>query len=166
MSRMATALVVLTTLTVISGTSEARIHRAWSYPELMKAADLVVIVAPHGTTPTGKQQALPDITQVDASGKKSSVMGERLETDLELVVVLKGKPLDTKGKDATRILLHHTREVSTQPSINGPGLVNFDAQPKRQYLMFLVREKDGRYAAVSGQTDPDISIEVLQQLAP
>jgi hypothetical protein len=29
---------------------------------------------------------------------------------------------------------------------------------KKQYLMFLQKEADGRYVAVSGQTDPLLSI--------
>jgi hypothetical protein len=151
----------------IVGIADARVHRAWSYPELMKAADLVVIVTPGATTATGRKVAFSDITQVDQAGNKVALMGERLETDLEVVVVMKGKPLDVRGKDSTRIILYHLRE-SPQPamSVNGPGLVSFDPSTKRQYVMFLVREKDGRYAAVSGQTDPDMAIEVLSHRAP
>jgi len=163
MNRLAACALVLI---AFAGTAEARLHKAWNYAELMKAADLVVIVTPGATTATGKQDAFPDITSVDPKGKSSPVMGERLETDLEVVTVMKGKALDVKGKASKRIVLHHYREVSTAPSVNGPGLVSFDPTQNQQYLMFLIREQDGRYAAVSGQTDPDMAIEVLQHRAP
>ena len=71
-----------------------------------------------------------------------------------------------KGTAGDNILLRHYKEASSGISKNGPGLVSFDPKDGKQYLMFLVREKDGRYVAVSGQTDPDLSIEALQQHAP
>jgi hypothetical protein len=79
---------------------------------------------------------------------------------------MKGKLRKGKGKKARDIVLRHYREASSQLSINGPGLVAFDPTAGTQYLMFLVREKDGRYAAVSGQTDPDMAIEPLALRAP
>src|SRR5207247_384345 len=123
---------ILATLVVVAGTADARLHRAWSYPELMKAADLVVIATPGGTTATSKLEELPGIVETDASGQTSKVKAERLETELEIAVTL-------KGKAATKIVLHHTRENPVgRPQINGPGFVSFDPKDKRQYLMFLV----------------------------
>jgi len=56
--------------------------------------------------------------------------------------------------------LHHYREAQIPSNeVNGPGLVHFDpVTPKLlvQYLLFLVREPDGRYAPVGGQTDPEM----------
>jgi hypothetical protein len=158
---------ILASLVIVAGPAEARLHRGWNYAELMKTADLVVIATPRATTNTGKLEELPDISEMDASGKKSKVMAERLETELDVTVVMKGAPLDTKGKATTKIVLHHARDYpANKPSVNGPGYVLFDPKEKRQYVMFLVREPDGRYAAVSGQTDPDEAIEPLQHRSP
>ena len=142
---MAHRLALLTILATV-GTAEARIHRAWTYTDLMKTADLVVIATPGATTATGKTEALPDIVGVSA---------ERIETELDVLVVM-------KGKAGAKVVLHHDRLSSANAMVNGPGLVSFDPKDKRSYLMFLVREADGRYAAVSGQTDPDMAIEALQ----
>jgi hypothetical protein len=38
--------------------------------------------------------------------------------------------------------------------INGPELLSFESKGSTLYLLFLVRERDGRYAPVTGQTDP------------
>jgi len=48
--------------------------------------------------------------------------------------------------------------------LNGPGLVSFDAGPvPKSYLMFLVRESDGRFAPVAQQTDPRTSVQELHE---
>jgi hypothetical protein len=42
--------------------------------------------------------------------------------------------------------------------MNGPGFVFFDPSDQKysgDYLMFLIREPDGRYAPTGGQTDPN-----------
>jgi hypothetical protein len=41
--------------------------------------------------------------------------------------------------------------------MNGPSLVSFDPSDMKQrssYLLFLIREPDGRFAPTGGQTDP------------
>ena len=69
-----------------------------------------------------------------------------------------------KDKVGHTIVLHHYKEADG-PTINGPGLVTFDPKDRKQYLMFLTRDRDGEYIAVSGQTDPDQSVEALRELA-
>jgi hypothetical protein len=141
---------------LLAGAAEARTLRTWTYTHLMKAADLVVIATPRATTATGRLEELPDIRESDACGNASTVKAERLETELEVTVTLRGNPV-------TNIVLHHTREHPVgKPQLDGPGFVRFDPKDELQYLMFLVREPDGRYAAVSGQTDPNQAIEPLQ----
>jgi hypothetical protein len=151
---------LIAALAALAGTAEARILRSWPYTELMKAADLVVIATPVATTATGRLEELPNILEGDASRNASTVKAERLETELDVTVTL-------KGNAAAKIVLHHTREHPVgKLQLDGPGYVSFDPKDKRQYLMFLVREPDGRYAAVSGQTDPNQAIEPLQHRRP
>jgi hypothetical protein len=40
----------------------------------------------------------------------------------------------------------------------GPGFVSFEPMDRKIYLLFLQQEADGRYEAVSGQTDPFWSV--------
>ena len=50
--------------------------------------------------------------------------------------------------------------------VDGPNLLHFDSSGEYSgdYLLFLVRESDGRYAPASGQVDPAItSVQVLWQ---
>ena len=65
-----------------------------------------------------------------------------------------------------RFTLHHYRDArfkneSDIVQLNGPLLVSFDpADPSKHnsYLLFLVRERDGRFAPVGGQTDPGMKV--------
>jgi hypothetical protein len=83
-------------------------------------------------------------------------MGAGVETEFTILTVLKG--------DATlqKFVLHHYREAEPeQVSLNGPGLPSFEPKRQKAVLLFLKRAADGRYTAVSGQTDPDISVRAL-----
>lgn len=122
------------------------------------AADLIVIGTPVEVKETAERSPLPNIAKISfrdgKDGKKSDVMGVGIETTFDVLAVLKG---DAALK---KFILHHYREVETA-SINGPGLVSFDPTQKKRYLMFLERETDGLYGAVSGQTDPYIAIREI-----
>jgi hypothetical protein len=61
---------------LLAGAAEARTLRMWTYTELMKAADLVVIATPRATTATGGLEELPNILESDATGKASTVKAE------------------------------------------------------------------------------------------
>ena len=39
--------------------------------------------------------------------------------------------------------------------------MSFNPSQKKTFLLFLKRSPDGRYVAVSGQTDPNISIKAI-----
>jgi hypothetical protein len=74
-----------------------------------------------------------------------------VQTTFRVCAVLKG------DKALKRFTLHHFRDARPDPhELNGPGVVTFD--PARggeaTFLLFLVRERDGRYAPYGGQTDP------------
>ena len=70
-----------------------------------------------------------------------------------------------KGAKRKRFTLHHYREGPSgeHTIVNGPTFMTFDLKETTQtFLMFLVRERDGRFAPVVGQLDPDLSIQQLQ----
>ena len=119
-----------------------------SYQELLDRSDLAVIAAAIGrTADTGEACALPNI----------SLRCVGVGTAFRVSAVLKG------DRHITSLTLHHCR-VSRTPDeggyANGPAFVYFDpADPSRSgsYLLFLVREIDGRYAPAGGQMDPGIN---------
>ena len=113
----------------------------WTFQEMFAKSDLVVFATPIATVETGERTALKDIAPpVEVFG---------LSTEFQVRLVLKGN----KGK--SKFVLHHYKLQHEEPMISGPGLVSFD--PKLwgpPFLLFLVKERDGRYAPVTGQTDP------------
>jgi hypothetical protein len=133
--------------------SEARLMTVLSYSQVLDESDLVVIATPKSKTTDMKEQAyLPNIFRQDEKGNQSEVKAIGVETIFEVAAVL-------KGDQAIKLFtLHHYREVQTAAGeLNGPLLVFFDPSDTSQlnsYLLFLVREPDGRYAPTGGQTDP------------
>jgi hypothetical protein len=127
----------------------ARIIRHWSIQELFDKSDLVVIATPAATGDTREQIDLPGIKQVTPDNKTIGVPAIGVETRFRIAGVLKG---DKRLKEFT---LHHYREKDLSgTAFNGPNLLFFDPGEKGQFLVFLRREADGRYAPTSGQTDP------------
>ena len=123
-----------------------------SYKELFEKSDLVVIATPKSKTTDTKEQAyLPNIMRQDGNGNKSRVDSIGVETVFAVGAVLKG------DQTIRRFTLHHYREAETGAGeMNGPLLVFFDPSDtsnRSSYLLFLVREPDGRYAPTGGQTD-------------
>jgi hypothetical protein len=137
----------------LAATADARLMRTWHYDELYAKAEVIVIASPVSTHDREEHELLPDIQSVGPSGKASPVFARRVESTLKVVAAIKGAP-------GASIVLHHDREEGP-PSARGPGFVQLD--PKHHYLMFLVRDKDGQYVAVSGLTDPDLAIKELRQ---
>jgi hypothetical protein len=130
----------------------------WSYEDLFAKSDFVVIASPL-TRPrdTNERVTWQDITP------PVSLVG--VTTQFQTLLVLKGPKVRRFG-------LHHYREANPRkPDVvveGGPGLVTFDPPKKekgywvsaKRYLLFLVREKDSRFAPVSGQRDPrEISVQ-------
>jgi len=124
-----------------------------SYHDVLEKSDLVVIATPKSKTTDTKEQAyFPNIFRQDEKGNESRVEAIGVETVFEVAAVL-------KGDQAIKLFtLHHYRGVQTAAGeLNGPLLVFFDPSDTSQlnsYLLFLVREPDGRYAPTGGQTDP------------
>jgi hypothetical protein len=121
--------------------AQARLVSSWSFQKLHDQADLVVIAKYISTKDTAEQAVLPNITP------DNHVIGLSSEFDIE--VVMKG------DESLKKLVLHHYRLAPNQVFENGPDLASFDSKHHAtRYLLFLRRESDGRYAPVSGQTDP------------
>ncbi|MBP6750278.1 MAG: hypothetical protein KA144_11615 [Xanthomonadaceae bacterium] len=111
--------------------------------DLFDRADAVVIAVPRIGRDTDERVVLPGI--------RPDVRVVGITTELEVKAWLKGAPREPKTA------LHHYRldvDRAAQPLLNGPLLLEFHAAEARTYLMYLVREPDGRYAPATGQTDP------------
>jgi hypothetical protein len=133
--------------------AHARAVKLLSYQELVAKSDLVVIATPTARTNDTIEQYTPDIRAQDASGELIELKWIGVETPFAVAAAIKG---DANIKAFT---LHHYREprrISSGGTANGPHLVSFDPGDgaKPFYLLFLVREPDGRYAPTDGQTDP------------
>jgi hypothetical protein len=124
----------------------------FSYQEMLENSDLVVIAAPKSKTTDTKEQAfLPGIWLRDNDGKQRKIKSIGVETVFVVSAVLKG--------DATvkQLTLHHYREAQISTALDGPDLVSFDPSDmskRSSFLLFLLREPDGRFAPIGGQTDP------------
>ena len=128
--------------------SPARIMTAWSYDGLNQKATFVVIATPTKVTTTTEHAALPNIR-----AGTNEIIGTGLETSFEVLTVLKGH------RSVRMFVLHHyVLAGSKEIMLSGPRSVSFEPKDRKIYLLFLQQEGDGRYAAVSGQTDPFWSV--------
>ncbi|TXI48850.1 MAG: hypothetical protein E6Q50_09135 [Lysobacter sp.] len=130
-------------LLAIPQSAQTRLIATPNEQELFDRADAVVIVVPHAGHDTAEKAVLPNI--------RPDVHVVGVTTELKVKVWLKGGPRTPK------IDLHHYRldwNKTTGPMHNGPLLLDFHTAETRTYLMYLVRESDGRYAPATGQTDP------------
>jgi hypothetical protein len=123
---------------------QARQSQGWSYDMLNEHATLIVIATP---------------TTVAVTTERTNLLGDisvkGVETSFEVLTVLKG---DNKFMPC---ILHHfalvdPKDVKAQNA--GLKLVSFEPKDRKIYLLFLQQEADGRYVAVSGQTDPFWSV--------
>ena len=132
--------------------SQGRVMLVLSYQQMLEKSDVVVIATPNSKTSDTKEQGfLPNIWLQDKDGKQSRIKSIGVETVFAVSAVLKG--------DATikQLTLHHYREAEIIAGFDDPHLVSFDPSDmskRSSYLLFLVREPDGRFAPVGGQTDP------------
>lgn len=131
---------------------QARETIVLSYQEMLEKSDLVVIATPKTKTTDTKEQAfLSGIWLQDKDGKRSKIESIGVQTVFAVSVVLKG------DQTTKQFVLHHYREAQIRPALDEAFLVSFDPSDLAQrssYLLFLVREPDGRFAPTGGQTDP------------
>lgn len=150
-------LLVLTSafLLGVTGIVAARAVRFWSYQELIEKSDLVVLATPAATNDTSEQIDLPGFVGEHVIG---------VETKFTVSAVLKG------DKALRNFVFHHYRttdglNITHLP--NGPTFVAFDPVANatispRTFILFLLREADGRYAPIVGQTDPGGGVRELR----
>ena len=131
--------------------SHARLMQIWTYDMLNDKAALVVIATPTKVVETSELMVFPNITTVYPNGQQEAVKGKGVETTFKVLTVLKGEP------DIKQLVLHHYA-LASAPADGEPMLVSFKPEGNQQFLMFLQKETDGRYVAVSGQTDPQFSV--------
>ena len=111
-----------------------------TYQILYDRSDAVLIATPQATIDIDERITLP--------GLHPDVPAIGVNTPLEVQVWLKGAATGAP-------VLHHYRPANpAQPLVNGPLLLDFRRDDVPTLLFFLVREPDGRYAPVAGQTDP------------
>jgi hypothetical protein len=120
-----------------SSLGQARLTDGLTYQEMFDKAELVVIARVAQSKDTPERSRLLDLEVVGVT------------TEFTTRLTLKGDP------SVKKFDLHHYRLASDRDEnvANGPNLVFFRF-PHPPFLLFLVKEKDGRYAPVGGQTDP------------
>ena len=133
---LAIIIVIATAYTV-----NARGLKNWTYQELLEKSDLVAIATPISTKDT------EEIWVAEASPIGCTAIG--VETQFNVSAILKG------DKSLKKIILHYYKigYALNNGIFNGPLLLSIDLTQKQEYLMFLIREKDGRYAPTVGQVD-------------
>jgi hypothetical protein len=120
---------------------EARIAKAWEDQEVFDRADLVVVAQLIATKDTDERSTV--LTH--------DVIG--VVTEFRTRLILKGE------KSLTSFQLHHYRLASksdAQTIANGPALIEIPEDKHPTYLLFLLREADGRYAPATDQIDPAV----------
>jgi hypothetical protein len=143
-------------LVLFSTTAFARLMEYWPYDRLTKEADAIVIATPVSVQDTAERTTLPNIARVGTNNVSSAIPAIGVETTFTVLSVLKGET------NTTTIVFHHLREAEKAVAeFNAPGLVAFDPAEKKRFLLFLKRESDGRYAPLTGQTDPDGGVRDL-----
>jgi hypothetical protein len=145
--------IALTLLLTAAGDVDGRLLDSWTYQQLFDKAGLVVIAGATVTRDT------PEGAAPSQFPRGLKVMG--LATTLRVGGVLKG------DHNLREVVVHHYRVVDIPPGLtNGPIVVSFDPSARSQYLLFLTREPDGRYAPVTGQVDPAQCIFKLESEVP
>lgn len=133
-----------------------------TFQEMFDKADLVVIATVVRTKDTTERKKLIDIDVIQTTRPdllNDEVIG--VETEFGTRATLKGP------KDVRKFLLHHYRLAVEEEPGSGPNFIRISSQRHGNFLMFLIREKDGRYAPVTGQYDPAVlSVLELKHLGP
>lgn len=166
---------VLTILCALTpSTGWARRAEDWPYDRLFKDADLVVIA-----------HAVSSAECKDEWNERffDESRFQGLETTFEVASRLKGK------SSGSLKLLHFRYKRETPVYDDGPGLISFLTKPRSakvgkqvevldelvplsaskssrpEYLLFLRLRKDGRYEAISGQMDSNLSARTINQVS-
>jgi hypothetical protein len=140
-------LFTLLTLLLLVNFGLARPVAFWPYDKLTQEADVIVIATPNSSRDTREQTTFPGQSLVPAVG---------VETSFEILSVFKGE------KSLKKMVFHHLRAEKPNDMVpSGPSPVAFNPKEKKRFLLFLKLEPDGRYAPLTGQTDPMDGIKDL-----
>jgi hypothetical protein len=117
----------------------ARFMTGWmELDEAWNKADLVVIAKAVSTKDTAERTTLGDMQPpLEVTG---------VETEFETQLVFKG------SKNIKKFILHHYK--TDEDFANGPSFVVVPQDKHPFYLLFVIKEKDGRYAPTNDQIDP------------
>src|SRR5947209_13090703 len=133
-------LVVAASLLLASVCVDAAFVPSLPYAEFFRRADLVVIGRPVSSRETDERWVLRTVKPA------TPVVG--VTTEFQALLVF-------KGPKQKRFKLHHMQEQrhrGPDELVAGvPVGISFDIPKNRRYLMFLVRERDGRFAPIGEQ---------------
>ena len=133
-----------------------------SFEEMLREADLVVVATAMETRETAERSKLIDIDKLDTSAPKllqEEVIG--VETHFVVRVALKS------SEPINKFVLHHYKLHAPEEMENGPQLLEIPERRHATFLMFLRKEKDGRFAPFTGQFDPAVlSIFEIRESSP
>ena len=143
-----------TCLALVPSHSQARPIEIWEYERLFKESTLIVVVKPLSVRDaTAKDKAVPATDQMTG-----------IVTTFEVLVVVKGE-----YKDKKLDLIHFRLKPHPLSYHNPPLLVSFINKPTKpvsvrhryqdDFLLFLKKDKDGRWTFVSGQFDAALSVK-------
>ena len=131
--------------------AEARIRQLWTQQMMADKADLIVVAKAVEVRDTGVKTTVPNVRRGN-----DEIPAVDMETTFEVSAVLKG------AMEGKRLVMVHLREERPEiASRGGAELVAFDPAARKEYLLYLKREADGRYSAVVGQTDPADAVKEL-----
>jgi hypothetical protein len=136
----------------------------WPYEKLLKHADIVVIAQPISVRPADSKIQMP--RGLDKAGYYSVV------THFKILAMVKGV---YKGEQLG--ITHFQVKEGAKPVDNGPVLVYFQRTRKqvknessdvrkKDYVLFLKKDKAGHPTFVSGQIYPGFSVKVLLDAEP
>jgi hypothetical protein len=127
----------------------ARLTEHLSDQQIFDKADLVVIATVVSTTSTNEHTTLPNVSP------PVTVVG--LTSEFDICVTLKG------AAEIKKVQVHYYE--ANGEFTNGPELIEIPQGKYPTYLLFLIKENDGRYAPATGQTDPSGSSVFLLRAA-
>jgi hypothetical protein len=132
--------------------AQARLVEVFKYQDYFDKADFIVIARPISRTADVNQKSILD--EIQGTHISADPLG--VETKFEVTKVIKG---DAK---VTHFVLHHYRESAKPDShliqMDGPDVISFYPDRYGDCLMFLAKEKSGRFVPFSGQMDARRSI--------
>lgn len=120
----------------------ARLREAWTFQRMFDKADLVVIARVIASKDNGEVMPFPDFPSLTVI---------EVLTEFETRIMIKGP------KNLTKFRLRHYRYRSEEEAFavaNNPQLTKINPGEHPAFLLFLIKERDGRYVPFGGQTDP------------